>query len=265
MYIDLAGFGSFGGTQDDWQRLIGAAHRGATPGLSVLAVLLEIGASPPSTGDAVTAWLAQVPSMTCAQIARSIGLAYATEMLCAAFDLALAVEPAGAGWGVIREEVRAEIAAAEALESADATCADRAIADGGGSVCTSADGAQQVRCYNPDTGSMSIFPSGSPCPPGMGGVPRSARTSVARRPGVQERTLVLPSRLSPSDGALGPTYNLQPLPTDQSSDLLDDSDYVEKTDDRTGMSRGTKIAIGVTGGLVVLLGVAYVVVKKRRG
>lgn len=163
VYDEMGGFGGFGDVGTDWKNWIRASFRGTTPGLSTATMIYDHAVSRPADVDA---WIARLPSMSCAEMARSIGQSFDTTAICAAFD-----EIVPGGWNTAREDIRLELAAAESRKWETATCSDRAVTDGGGSVCTADDGAQQVRCYNPRTGVVDTYPAGTRCPGGTGGMP----------------------------------------------------------------------------------------------
>lgn len=187
------GDGGFGDVRTDWRNWIRSAYRGTTPGLSTAAMIYDKALTKPANPDA---WVASLPSKSCADLARSIGQSFDTTAICAAFDEALGVA-SGVGWNVVREEIRLDLAAAEAKRWETATCADRVVADGGGSVCTAGDGLQQVRCYNPTTGVMDTYADNRRCPGGTGGMPRTL--TVVARPKVLQtlRPVVAPGPSKP--------------------------------------------------------------------
>lgn len=170
---EMSGFGGFGDVRSDWVGWLRSAYRGEFPALNVASVIADHASVDltATMGD----WLGRLPHMTCTELARSIGQSYDTTAICGAFDDVFRVASIGGsgavgGWDALRARIGEELDTLEAARWEEATCADRDVADGGGSVCTASDGAQQLRCYNPSTGETDIHDDASmPCPPGTGG------------------------------------------------------------------------------------------------
>lgn len=159
--------GGFGDTKSNWKSWIIAAYRTRTPGISTATTLLSHAATPPADGDA---WVAALPTMSCSEMCRSIGLGYDAAAICAAFDEALGVS-SGQGWLIARQDLVYDLAAEEAKKWEVATCADRASTDGGGAICTARDGSTQIRCFNnADPTLAPVVMASGRCPAGTGGM-----------------------------------------------------------------------------------------------
>lgn len=125
--------------------------------------------------------------LDCYGMARSIGLGYDAPAICSRI---------GPVWAEIQTYIAAKIAAEAAAMWEDATCNDRVVAEGGGSICTAADGTTRVSCYHTDGSEPTILASG-PCPPGTGGVPpRFVSKSMVK---LRTPTLIPPSGSKTTD------------------------------------------------------------------
>lgn len=172
---NLEGFGLY---QSGWESLLRSAMSKARPGLEIANVLNAKASPSPSDPGA---WLHSLPSMTCEAVARSIGRGTEVDALCAAFDRVLAPDAAiGSGWTVAKSLITSNLAEDEATKWSEATCQQRPDADGGGEICTAADGAKQVRCYNAATGEWEAHLAGTRCP--TSGALRAPLTVVKTQP-----------------------------------------------------------------------------------
>ena len=186
---DLLGGNGFGSLESDWEKSIKAAAEKGNPGVGLLQLLNTEAVTPldPATA-AYTAWVRRLLTLSCADAARSIGRGSMTAEICTAFDNVLVDGASGSGWPAAQAMITEGLAAQDAIKWRRATCLDRADADGGGEVCTAADGSQQVRCWNSATGAWDNYSADHRCP-GYGG-------SVA--PGIAPVAKTVTATFSPS-------------------------------------------------------------------
>jgi hypothetical protein len=129
------------------------------------------------TEDDLT-WMSRLPTRNCYSALRALGID--PTPICVRFT--------AEDWASIQAYVASTLSEAETEKWDHATCEVRALVDGGGSVCTAADGSTRVTCYHTDGSGPTVLASG-PCPAGTGGMVQIQRQ---RLPSEAESLLAKP-------------------------------------------------------------------------